>query len=213
MRQGFEARWASDHESASYDGSVRPDVTVVVCAYTERRWDQLVLAVGSAQAQSRPPVEVIVSIDHNPTLFERAAIRWESDLYGPIPVLVVANRFGGRLGSARTTAAEMARGEIVAFLDDDAEARPDWLEILVTPYQQADVVAVGGAPIPRWETRCPRWFAPEFHWVFGCAYVGMPTVLAPLRHLIGANMSVRRSALHQIGGFHSDQPRVFRTAR
>jgi GT2 family glycosyltransferase len=37
--------------------------------------------------------------------------------------------------------------------------------------------------------------------VFGCAYEGLPTETAPLKHLIGANMSVRRSALEAVGGF------------
>ena len=179
-------------------------VTVVICAYTEQRWDQLVRAVESARTQSRPPIEVIVSIDHNPVLYERSAQQWKGTAGTSVPVTVVANRFAGRLGSARTTAAEVASGDILAFLDDDAEARPDWLETLVAPYGQSDVVAVGGAPVPRWETGCPAWFAPELFWVFGCVYLGMPTALAPARHLIGANMSVRRSALEAVGGFHSD---------
>ncbi len=181
-----------------------PTVTVVICAYTEQRWDQLVQAVASARVQSRPPVEVVVSIDHNVGLLERATAYWANDRDAAVPVLVIANRFAGRLGSARTTASEIARGEVLAFLDDDAEARSDWLEVLVAPYCDADVVAVGGAPVPRWETHCPKWFPPEFRWVFGCAYLGMPTVRKAVRHLIGANMSVRRSALRHIEGFHSD---------
>jgi cellulose synthase/poly-beta-1,6-N-acetylglucosamine synthase-like glycosyltransferase len=181
-----------------------PTVTAVICAYTEQRWDQMVSAVESARTQSRPPLEVIVSIDHNPALFERASTRWKAAADADVPVTVVINRFDGRLGSARTTAAQLASGDVLAFLDDDAEARPDWLEHLIEPYAAADVVAVGGAPVPRWETGCPRWFPPELFWVFGCAYLGLPTVRAPLRHLIGANMSVRRTALERVGGFHSD---------
>jgi glycosyltransferase involved in cell wall biosynthesis len=180
-----------------------PTATVIICSYTEQRWDQLVAAVASARAQSSPPVEVIVSIDHNPALMDRAVTWWTGD-EGPVGVRVVANRFAGRLGSARNTAAESATGEILAFLDDDAEARPDWLEVLLAPYADGCAVAVGGAPLPRWERACPKWFPPEFHWVFGCAYLGLPTTLAPVRHLIGANMSVRRSALDAVGGFHSD---------
>jgi hypothetical protein len=44
----------------------------------------------------------------------------------------------------------------------------------------------------------------EFDWVFGCTYVGLPTTRKPTRRLIGAAMSVRRDALLEIGGFHSD---------
>jgi glucosyl-dolichyl phosphate glucuronosyltransferase len=68
-------------------------------------------------------------------------------------------------------------------------------------YSDSSIVAVGGAPLPRYETARPSWFPANFDWVFGCAYEGLPTAVAPLRHLIGANMSVRRSAFDAVGGF------------
>ena len=121
-----------------------------------------------------------------------------------MPLIVLANKFGGRLGSARNTAAESASGEVLAFLDDDAAAAADWLERLIAPYDDERVGAVGGAPLPVFEATRPRWFPHEFDWVFGCAYRGLPLTRAPLAHLIGANMSVRTSALREVGGFHSD---------
>ena len=45
-----------------------PTVSVVICAYTERRLDALRRAIPSAAAQSRPPLERIVVSDHNPAL-------------------------------------------------------------------------------------------------------------------------------------------------
>ena len=98
----------------------------------------------------------------------------------------------------------MASGEVLAFLDDDAAAAADWLKQLITPYDNPRVAAVGGAPLPAFEQERPRWFPHEFDWVFGCAYAGLPLARAQLAHLIGANMSVRRSALQEINGFHSD---------
>ena len=118
--------------------------------------------------------------------------------------MIVANKYEGRLGSARNTAVELANGEVIAFLDDDAAASADWLEKLIAPYEDGRVGAVGGAPYPVFETGRPRWFPHEFDWVFGCAYRGLPSTRAPLAHLIGANMSARRSVLQEIGGFHSD---------
>jgi len=180
-------------------------VSVVICAYTEDRWSLLQRSVASAQTQSRVPVEVIVCVDHNDALYERCRAHWAGPAEGPsVPVVVLANKYQGRLGSARNTAAEVARGDIVAFLDDDAWADPDWLDRLVAPYADGSVVAVGGAPLPEFEAARPRWFPFEFDWVFGCAYAGLPEEPAPVERLIGANMSVRRPALAEIGGFHSD---------
>lgn len=182
-----------------------PSVSAVVCAYTEERWPLIQKAIASLQDQSCPPAEIILCIDHNDRLLERCEQRWQTqDQPDKIPVQVVANKYDGHLGSARNTAAELACGEVLAFLDDDAAAEPDWLERLLAPYADPSVVAVGGAPMPLFEGPAPRWFPAEFYWVFGCAYSGLPETTAPVAHLIGANMSVRRQALADIGGFHSD---------
>lgn len=183
----------------------RPTVSVVICAYTEDRWLQLTKAVASVEAQTSPPAEIIVCIDHNEKLLRKSEEHFgEARHAGAVPLIVLANKFGGRLGSARNTAAESASGEVLAFLDDDAAAAADWLERLIAPYDDERVGAVGGAPLPVFEATRPRWFPHEFDWVFGCAYRGLPLTRAPLAHLIGANMSVRTPALREVGGFHSD---------
>ena len=80
-------------------------------------------------------------------------------------------------------------------------ADPDWLDHLLSPYDEPAVVAVGGAPLPDFEDVRPPWFPFEFDWVFGCAYVGLPVAQEQVLRLIGANMSVRRLSLGEIGGF------------
>ena len=180
-------------------------VSVVICAYTEDRWPLLLRSVSSVQHQHCLPAEIIVCVDHNDSLLERCRQQWADQIdYPAVPVVVLANRYQGRLGSARNSAAEVAHGDILAFVDDDAWADPDWLDWLLLPYGNECVVAVGGAPMPEFERARPDWFPFEFDWVFGCAYSGLPEKQAPLARLIGANMSVRRLALAEIGGFHSD---------
>jgi cellulose synthase/poly-beta-1,6-N-acetylglucosamine synthase-like glycosyltransferase len=185
--------------------SNRPTVSVVICAYTEDRWSLFKKAVASAEAQTSPPIEIIVCIDHNEKLLQKTEEYFKTGRpTGAIPIIVLANKYNGRLGSARNTAVEFASGEVIAFLDDDAAADPDWLERLIAPYDDERVGAVGGAPLPAFEVERPRWFPREFDWVYGCAYRGMPVTRAPIAHLIGANMSARHSILREIDGFHSD---------
>src|SRR5664280_3464728 len=179
-------------------------VSVVICAYTERRWQMLSESISSVRRQSLRPIELIVCIDHNQMLADKCRDEWRHDQDSQLPVVVLENKFDGRLGSARNTGVEYASSDIVAFLDDDAAADPDWLRFLVDPYRHSDVVAVGGAPLPVFETRRPVWFPPQLDWVFGCYYQGLPSELAPVNRLIGASMSARRDALLEIGGFHSD---------
>lgn len=195
-----------------------PKAAVVICAYTEQRWDLLRDSVASAQAQTVRPEQVVVVIDHNDDLLARCRREWPDTGHGSGPdgrsaepgVRVLANRHPGRLGSARNTGVELLTAgwpgvEVVAFLDDDAAADPDWLETLLRAYREdAEAVAVGGAPQPRYLSPRPAWFPVEFNWVYGCHYEGLPTEREPVRHLIGASMSVRVEALVKVGGFHSD---------
>ena len=120
-----------------------PSVSVVVCAYTEERWGDIVRAVASVAAQHRPPDELLLVVDHNEALAVRAA----RELTG---VTVVRNAHARGLSGARNTGVELAAGEVIAFLDDDAAARPDWLERLLGPYRDPSVAAVGGAAFPLW---------------------------------------------------------------
>jgi cellulose synthase/poly-beta-1,6-N-acetylglucosamine synthase-like glycosyltransferase len=198
----------------------RPAVTsvsVVIPAFTMKRWERLRKGVESVRAQSVPVHSVVVCVDNNEELLARAKEEW-GDSAG-VPVVVVPNRHRDHLdrvsahqaahgttrrfgaGSARNTASEQVDAEVIAFMDDDAWAEPDWLEQLLRVFQDPGVVAVGGAPLPEYEETRPDWFPPNFDWVFGCAYEGLPTDIAPLKHLIGANMSVRRSAWSEVGGF------------
>ncbi|MFJ5832431.1 glycosyltransferase family 2 protein [Streptomyces sp. NPDC093089] len=178
-----------------------PSVTVVVCAYTLDRWDDLTAAIGSLLAQRHPVDEIVLVVDHCPELYERASAAFTG-------VRVLANTGRQGLSDGRNTGVEAARCEVVAFLDDDAAAAPDWSEGLLARYADPDVAGVGGLVRPWWATRRPEWFPPEFDWVVGCSYRGLPRRLAPVRNFIGANMSFRRAEVVAAGGFRADLGRV-----
>jgi glucosyl-dolichyl phosphate glucuronosyltransferase len=168
-----------------------PTVSVVICAYTQDRWDQICAAVDSVHAQSLPGAEVLLVVDHNPALHRRAA--------DALPdVLVLENEQARGLSGARNTGASRAKGDIVAFLDDDAAADEDWLKFLVDSYENPQVIGVGGLTVPRWQKARPAWLPEEFYWVMGCNYKGMPPAGTPVRNLIGANMSFRREAFELV---------------
>jgi glycosyltransferase involved in cell wall biosynthesis len=179
---------------------------VVICCYTLARWELLARSVESVLVQQVAPLQLLIVVDHNDELLARCRQEWGASRAGsPVEIVILANQFAGRLGSARNTALLHARAEIVAFLDDDAEAAPDWLERLLAVYTtHPGAVAVGGAPQPNYGAPRPSWFPPDFDWVFGCHYRSLPDRLAPVRHLIGANMSVRRDDMLAVGGFHAD---------
>lgn len=179
------------------------DVGVVICAYDTGRWAQTVEAVRSVLAQDAPVAEVVVVIDHNAELLERALTAWPDP-----PVRVVANAGMRGLSGGRNTGVGVVSSEIVAFLDDDAVAEPTWIGHLIAAYDHPDVVASGGAVVAALAGPRPAWWPDEFDWIVGCSYVGMPTARADVRNVIGASMSVRRQAVLDAGGFAEGIGRV-----
>jgi glucosyl-dolichyl phosphate glucuronosyltransferase len=177
------------------------NISVVICAHTEERWEQLVCAVESLERQSVAPREILIVVDHNLALAQRAYRRLPS-------VRVIENEQQRGISGARNSGIAAARGAIIAFLDDDAIAAPDWIERLLEGYADPSVMGVGGAIEPHWQCGRPRWFPPEFDWVVGCTYLGMPDRAAPVRNLIGCNMSFRSEVFGQIGGFRDQIGRV-----
>jgi GT2 family glycosyltransferase len=176
-------------------------VSVVVSAYTEKRWQNLTDCLGSLARQTAPPLEVVVVVDHNPELLARVG--------GAFPdVVALANQQARGLSGCRNTGWEAAHAEVVAYLDDDAVAAPDWLERLLAAYRRPDVAGAGGHVEPMWIAGRPEWFPSEFDWVVGCSYRGQPQQLAPVRNLIGCNMSFRRSVLEELAGFRNGIGRV-----
>jgi GT2 family glycosyltransferase len=178
-------------------------VSVVICAYTQARWDDLSAAVASALSQP-DATEVIVVIDYEDALLARAT----NALTGP-RVRVVPNREKQGLSGARNTGVHESSSALVAFLDDDAEATATWLGELVGCMSSDDIVGVGGRAEPRWPNgAASSTLPPELLWVVGCTYVGQPTELSEVRNVIGCSMLFRRERLLAVGGFNLNTGRI-----
>ncbi len=172
-------------------------VTVIICAYTDRRWDDVRAAVASIDDAPDPADELLVVIDHNDDLLARATTEFTTR----DRVRVIASTEGQGLSGARNTGVTAARGEIIAFLDDDASATPGWMERLRAGFADPSVMGIGGGADPVWPDRAPRWFPAEFGWVIGCSFVGQPTSTEEVRNVIGCNMAFRAEVFERVGGF------------
>ncbi|GHK03311.1 glycosyltransferase family 2 protein [Streptomyces sp. NPDC003753] len=178
-----------------------PDISVVICVYTEDRWEDILAAVASVRAQSRPARETLLVVDHNETLLERLTREYkQAQEDGSVRVLANAGPRG--LSAGRNTGIAASQGEVIAFLDDDAVAERDWLKHFAEGYEDPRVMAVGGRTMPIWASgRRPAWFPEEFDWVVGCTYRGLPPGRVRVRNVLGGNASFRRSAFDAAGGF------------
>ena len=169
--------------------------TVVVCAFASQRLEQTVDCVKSVLAQDPPPGQMIVVVDHNESLQAQLRARL------PDEVEVVANERPRGLSSARNTAIARSRGEYIVFIDDDAIAHEQWLARLLRTFDDPHVVGVGGHARPLWETAQPGWLPPEFLWVVGCSYSGLPES-GDVRNPLGCNMAFRAGLFDTVGHFN-----------
>lgn len=170
-----------------------PRVSVVICSYNGSR--TLRDTLEGLSRVDYPNFEVIVVDDGSTDA--TAAIAGEYD----VRLISTENR---GLSSARNTGWQAARGDIVAYIDDDAYPDPHWLHYLAFSFMTGDWVGVGGPNI------APAGGGAVAECVAN-APGGPVHVLVSDReaeHIPGCNMAFRRDALAAVGGF---DPR-YRTA-
>ncbi len=176
-------------------------LSVIICAYSEERWNYLVATVASLQRQHTPPCEILVVIDHHASLLERARKH--------IPgIIVIENKEQRGLSGARNSGIASARGKYMAFFDDDVIAEPDCLTWLQQCFTNPNVAGVGGKADPLWSEQPPAWFPEEFYWVVGCSYLGLPETQAEVRNPLGCCCCFRREVFEVVGGFRHGIGRV-----
>jgi glucosyl-dolichyl phosphate glucuronosyltransferase len=173
-----------------------PAASVVIACHTEERFEMLLRAIASARSQTPAPSQVIVAVDHNQRLCKR--------LRNEVKGIEVIDH-GGAPGASgtRNAGAALAQAPLLAFLDDDVQARNGWLAELTAPFSDPSVVGCGGMTEAAWQGPRPRWFPAEFGWVVGASHAGLPTTRERVRNVWSENMAVRRDAFEAVGGFRS----------
>ncbi len=176
-------------------------ISVIICTYTLERWNLLAASVDSLRRQTLTPDEIIIVADHNLQLAEKVRTCLPD-------VILVENTGPKGLSGARNTGILAATSSLVAFLDDDATAAPDWLELLSCHMDSEKVLGVGGSVQPAWPGEKAAWFPEEFLWVIGCTYKGLPGQTSVIRNPMGGCMCVRREIFSGVGGFRSGIGRI-----
>jgi glycosyltransferase involved in cell wall biosynthesis len=184
----------------TFDSDLLP-VSVIICTYSENRWNDLQKTINALLPQARDKHEIIVICDHNPDLLQKIRIKYPTITISP-------NRSKQGLSGARNTGISLAHKPILAFIDDDAVPQSNWIENLSKHYSKQGVVGVGGKIIPNWEIERPNWLPEEFDWVVGCTYLGMPRESTQVSRLIGCNMSFHRSVFDAVGEFTESLGRI-----
>ncbi len=150
-------------------------VSIILCTYQSERYEDFVEAVNSLNAQScdNEKLEIVVVVDGNRELYERI-LKSGIEEADKVEVKVILNEENLGLSESRNRGIKEARGNIIAFFDDDAVADMNWLEELVLMYEEHDAIAAGGKILPKWVTKKPKYLPEEFYWLIGATHNGFP---------------------------------------
>jgi glycosyltransferase involved in cell wall biosynthesis len=175
-------------------------VSVVLCTYSPERYDDFREAADSLLTQTYDDVELVVVVDGREPVYERV----REDYGDREDVLLHCNDENLGLLESRNVGAELATGDVVAFIDDDAIADERWVEALVASYEERDAVAVGGKMTPEWVAGEPGFLPEEYYWLVGATHRGFADGPGWVRNTFGSNISFRREVFLELGGFDPD---------
>ena len=171
--------------------------SVVVCAYSLERLADIGRAVDSLLRQTHEDREIVLAVDNNRELYHRLGQSL------PRAVVLALNERERGLSPTRNAGVRASSGDVIAFMDDDAVAREDWIERQVSHYADPLVAGVGGRALPAWEDEPARWLPEELYWAIGCTYAGYGDGVRPVRNVHGNTMSFRREVFERVGLFSS----------
>ena len=171
-------------------------------ALLERTLDAL-----SRQSWPRDRFEVIVA-DNGSSDMTAAVVRQAAERTGAPPISYLHVERPGKSGAVNTAVAR-ARGEVIAYTDDDVKPDPRWLERIAAAIEETGADFVAGRILPIWEVPQPSWLSPALFGVLAVPDNGDERVLisrdqpSPIM-TIGANMAVVRAVVERLGGLRDD---------
>lgn len=184
-------------------------LSIVIISY--RRHEELLLCLQDlVQQVTRFPFEVILVLQAYP---EGIPARIEREYGDRLSLRTLVFERGLGVHGARNAALPYARGNVVAFLDDDVRLAPNWVETLIPYYDDPSIGGVGGYVR---HPGCRRFVARFLRPLLGLSsrryridwggfntlpWSSHPSADQPADWLSGCNMSFRRTILEEIGGF------------
>jgi glycosyltransferase involved in cell wall biosynthesis len=182
--------------------------SVVICTHNRSADLNNVLRSLAQQTASWASHEVIIVDNASTDDTATVVAAWEPSL----PLRYVMEPTLG-LCHARNTGWRTARGTVIALLDDDAIAAPEWLDELVGVFKTSDdaLGCVGGKVDPIWEAPRPQWLSDRI--AVALTIVDWSPEAKVIENLdeewpVGANMAARKQVFEAVGGFEPELDRV-----
>jgi glycosyltransferase involved in cell wall biosynthesis len=176
--------------------NMAPLISVVVCTYNRSSLLETCLQSLVNQTLDKKAYEVVI-VDNNSTDRTQEVAEQFTRAHGTFRV-IREGRQG--LSYARNRGWQEAKGDYVAYIDDDARAAPDWCEQIKIFFEKhPHAKGVGGPYQAYTPSSPPEWFPSDYgSWTLG-------DVTRPLGNgewINGTNMILAIGVLRELDGFH-----------
>jgi glycosyltransferase involved in cell wall biosynthesis len=166
-----------------------PLLSIIITAYTAERLADIYELLISIKNQTYVNTETIFVVERSKQLLERISSYATENNIPNLKVLFNDGEPG--LSAARNVGIKAAKGDIIAFVDDDVLLYPDWAEKMASAHRDDSIIGVTGPAIPLWEDPSMAWFPQEFYWIISCTAWDPEDCVKEVRNAWGMNTTAR----------------------
>ena len=179
------------------------NISVVICTFNREKFIGEALESLARQNLSLNKFEIIIvnnnSSDNTENICKDFIIG-----YPNIDIKYTVETNQG-LSFARNRGIAESKYDIITYIDDDAYAKPDFLQLIYNYFNEhPDTAGIGGKVTPRYEIEEPKWMN---KYLYGfVTKVDIGDTLRPFKgkaYPAGCNMTYRKDLLKQVGGFNN----------
>jgi glycosyltransferase involved in cell wall biosynthesis len=164
------------------------ELSVVITCYDPQRKESILKLIDSIKNQDGCLVEAVIVVGKSKDLYDSL------NQYVPKDFVVVLNKGDTGLSAQRNLALPSARGQVIAFVDDDVFLPQHWARHVLSTFRDPVVVGVTGPVYSETSEvflRVPRGLS----WVISCSDCFGLEKIEYVRHAWGGNMAFRRAAI------------------
>lgn len=177
----------------------------MICTYNRIEYLPKCLDFLGKQDADQSHFEVIVINNNSSDNTEEFVLNFIAD-HPSFPLSYYLEEKKG-LSNARNKGISVAKGAVIAFIDDDGFARKDYVSTLIAISEDkayADYIAFGGKVIPVYnEGKEPAWLSSPIDGLVSKVDLGDVTKPFDKKYPAGCNMAFRKEFFENHGGFNS----------